>query len=147
MEDMKNRVLSLMELGYKIDGIVRELNIEKDYLADIIIELDDDDLIVLKDKNWELTQKGKDVLKEMKESLKSLKLDYVYGNISKEDFLKKKKEFENIIFKERSTQEDIKEEIKDKNINCKNCGKENKAGSKFCSRCGVSIVENIVESE
>lgn len=132
---MENKILSFLELGYNIDAVIKELNIDKESLADIIIKLDSNGFIDLKDKNWVLTQKGKDTLKEMKELLKSLKLEYVYGNISREEFLEKKKELEDIIVVEKPKKDNIKE----KNIVCSKCGKENKVGSKYCYKCGTPL--------
>lgn len=135
MSDIENKILSFLELGYKVDEILKELNMNKENLADIIIELDSKGLIDLKDKNWILTQKGKDILKEMKELLQCLKLEYVYGNISRDQFLEKRKELEDMIMIEKPKQDNIKKE----NITCPQCGKDNKSGSKYCYKCGTSL--------
>lgn len=133
--EIENKILSFLELGCNIDAILDKLDIDKESLADAIIELDIKGLIYLDNKNWILTQKGKDTLKEMKELLKGLKFEYIYGNISREEFWKKRKELESIIMVENPKQDNIKE----KNMNCPKCEKENKAGSKYCYKCGASL--------
>jgi predicted transcriptional regulator len=135
MSEVKNKILSFLESGYKIDVIIDELGIEKESLADAIIELDTKELISLNDKEWTLTQKGRDVLGEMKEHLKGLKVEYMYGNISKDEFWKKKKELEDIIVVEKPKYDNTKE----KNMICHKCSKENKIGSKYCYKCGMPL--------
>jgi phage I-like protein len=91
LEYIENKILIFLESGYKIDNIFAELNIEEVILADKIIDLDSKGLITLEDKNWVLTQKGKDAaLKGRMELLKKIKIDYLHGTINKEDFLKKR---------------------------------------------------------
>ena len=92
MREIENKILSFLESGYKIDAIIIELNADKESVADVIIELDAKGFIGLNGKEWVLTQKGKDMLQEMKELLKNLKLEYMYGNISRDEFWKKRKE-------------------------------------------------------
>ena len=142
MNEMENRILLFLESGYDIDTILKELNIDKISLADIIIELEGKELITLEGKNWILTQKGKDILKEVKEELhKKLKIEYLYGNISKDEFQRKRKELESVILiDKRDIEEKIEdEEDKEKKIHCPKCGKENKTGSKFCYKCGEPV--------
>ena len=142
MNEMENRILLFLESGYDIDTILKELNIDKISLADIIIELEGKELTTLKGKNWILTQKGKDILKEVREELhKKLKIEYLYGNISKDEFQRKRKELESILLiDKRDIEEKIEdEEDKEKKIHCPKCGKENKTGSKFCYKCGEPV--------
>jgi hypothetical protein len=95
LEYIDNQILTLLDLGYKIDNILNKLNIDEIILADKIIDLDSKEFITLEDKNWVLTQKGKDMVLEIRmELLKKIKIDYLHGNINKEDFLKKIKELE-----------------------------------------------------
>jgi len=145
MTDIENKILLFLESGYKIDDILKELDIDEENLADIVIELDNKELIMLEDNNWILTQKGKDLLKEMKELIKKLKVDYLHGNINKEEFHKRKKELEYILTIEKekprgyeSEGKRFEDKEKDKII-CPKCGKENKVGSKFCYKCGEQI--------
>ena len=135
MSNIENKILSFLESGYKIDTILNDLNMDKESLADAIIELDNKGLINLEGKSWVLTQKGKDTLKEIKESLKGLKFEYIYGNISRDEFWKKRKELEDIIVVEKPKEESSKE----KNMNCSQCGKENIAGSRYCYKCGTQL--------
>ena len=139
-DNAENKILSLLELEHKIDEILKDLGMDEGSLADIIIELEDKELIILKDKNWTLSQKGKDKLKYAKEELlKKLKIDYIRGNISKEEFQLKKRELESIATIETHHIEDKTENKKledEKKINCSKCGKDNKAGSKYCYKCG-----------
>lgn len=149
MNETENKVLFFLESKYKIDMILKELSMDEEGLANIIIELDSKGLITIEDKNWILTQKGKDILKEIREELlKKLKIDYLYGNMSKDEFQKKKKELESIVLIEKPHIEDkiedkklVKEKklIEEKNINCPKCGKENKIESKYCYKCGEPL--------
>lgn len=139
MNEIENRILLLLESGYKIDIISNELNIDKENLADIIIELENEELITLEDKSWTLTQKGKDILIKAKEELlKKLKIEYLYGNINKNEFQKKRSELESIIIIEKPQIEE-KIEDKEKKINCPKCGIDNKIESKYCRKCGESL--------
>lgn len=138
MNDIENKILSLLESGYDIDKILKELNIDEENLADTIIVLETKELIILDNKSWTLTQKGKDILKEMKESLKKIKIEYLYGNIDKDEFQKKRKELESIIIIE-NLPDKTGEKSKEKKIICPKCGKENKIDSKFCYKCGESL--------
>ncbi len=135
MSDIENKILSFLESGYGIDTILDNLGIDKESLADIIIELDIKGLINLEDKNWKLTQKGKDTLKEIKTLLGEIKIDYMYGNLDRDEFLKKKKELEDIIIVEKPKQDSVKE----KNVICPKCRKNNKTGSKYCYKCGAPL--------
>lgn len=143
MDEIENKVLIFLELRYKIDEILKELGTEEESLADMIIELETKELIILENKNWILTQKGKGIVKEIKEeSLKKLKIEYLHGNINKEEFHKKKKELESVVIIARpSTKEKIEDKKLEegKNINCPKCGKENKTGSKYCYKCGEPL--------
>lgn len=141
MGNMENKILSFLGLGYQIDTILKELDMDSEQLADTIIELETKGLINLKDKSWVLTQKGKDILKEIKkELLKELKIEYLYGNITKDIFQKKRKELESIITTEKSIDHKVGEnEDKEKKINCSKCGKDNKIGSRYCYKCGESL--------
>lgn len=140
MDKTEYKILSLLGSGFGIDMILKELNTDEGSLADIIIELDIKDLIVLEDKNWILTEKGKDILKEMKVQLKKLKVDYLYGSITKEEFQKRKIELESIINIEKPIEDKVEEiKIEEKKISCSRCGKENKIGSKFCYKCGEQL--------
>ena len=150
MNEIENKVLFFLESRYKIDTILKELGMDEESLANIIIELETKGLITLEDKNWILTQKGKDILKDIREELlKKLKIDYLYGNMSKDEFQKKKKELESlesIVLIEKPHAEDKIEDkklekklIEDKNINCPKCGKENKIESKYCYKCGEPL--------
>lgn len=142
MNDIENKILSLLEFGYKIDIILNELNIEEEILANIIIGLEDKGLISLQDKIWILTQKGKDTLKEIKEELlKKLKIEYLYGNINKDEFQKKKKELESIAITEKygTDKKTEDKEDKEKKIICPRCKQENKMGSRYCYKCGGSL--------
>lgn len=140
MGDIENKILLFLELGYKIDMILKELDIDEESLSDIIIELEGKELVTLEDKNWILTKKGKDILKNTKkELLKKLKIDYLHGKITRDEFQKKRKELEAITTIERRSIEDKvddKKLVEDKKINCSRCGKDNKAGSKYCYKCG-----------
>lgn len=132
-----NKILSLIDLGYDIDAILKELNIEEESLADMLIELETEEFIILKNKRWILTEKGKNILKEREGLLKKLKIEYIRGNIDKEEFQKRKKELESVSVVEKVEKEkDI--EIEGKLI-CPKCGKENKIGSRFCAKCGVKM--------
>ncbi len=147
MNEIENKILLYLESGYDIDTILKELNIDKEGLADIIIELEIKNLIFLKDKNWKLTKQGKDILKEIRvELLKKLKVDYLYGNINKEEFNKKRNELESIIIIEKPNIEErlferIGVKIEEKNIICSKCEKENKPGSKYCYKCGTPLIK------
>ena len=136
MDEMENKILAFLESGYKIDIILNELNVAEENLADAIIELDKNGLIALDGKNWVLTQKGKNILKEIKELLKGLKLEYMYGNISRDEFWKKRKELESAIVIGKPKEEGDKE----KNMNCSQCGKENRPGSIYCYKCGKPLI-------
>lgn len=139
MNEIENRILLLLESGYKIDIILNELNVDKENLADIIIELENEELITLEDKSWTLTQKGKDILIKAKEELlKKLKIEYLYGNINKNEFQKKRNELESIIVIEKPQIEE-KIEDKEKKINCSKCGIDNKIESRYCRKCGESL--------
>ncbi len=149
MNDTENKILMFLESGYKIDIMLKELNINEEGIADIIIDLDIKELIYLEEKNWKLTQKGKDILKVIiAELLRKLKIDYLYGNINKEEFQKKRKELESVIIIDRpNIEEKVEERIEnkieekiDKNINCPKCGNENKTGSKYCYKCGEPLI-------
>jgi predicted transcriptional regulator len=137
MNDEENKILYLLESGYNIDRIIKELNIEEESLADKIIELEGKELIVLEDKDWTLTQKGKDTLQEMKELLRKIKIEYLYGNINKDEFQKKRKELESFIMIEKPREDE--KIYKEKKIVCPKCGKENKIDSKFCFKCGETL--------
>lgn len=151
MTEIENKILSLLELGYDIDKMLNELNIEnEEYLADMIIALENKELIILDNKSWILTQKGKDILKEMKDLLKRIKIDYLHGNIDKDEFQKKRKELELLDKKiedqkkiiEDQTKKDMKKDIyKEKKIICPKCEKENKIDSKFCNKCGEPLIK------
>lgn len=145
MDETEGKILFYLELGYKMERIIEEFNIDEEMLADIMIELDSKNLAVLRGKEWILTEKGQDILKELKTSLKKLKIDYLHGDISKEEFYQKRKELDYILILEKSTNDgqyekttEYKKNEKEK-INCPKCKKENKAGSKFCSKCGEPI--------
>ena len=51
-DNVENKILSLLELGYNVDKILKDLGMDEGSVADIIIELEDKELIILKDKNW-----------------------------------------------------------------------------------------------
>lgn len=98
MGDVENKVLLFLESGYKIDIILRELDIDEESLSDIIIELECRELVILEDKNWVTTRKGKDILKNAKEELlKKLKICYLHGDITRDEFQKKRKELESTV--------------------------------------------------
>ncbi len=143
MNDMENKILSFLEKGNNIDKILQELTIDEEILADMIINLELKEFIILKDKNWTLTEKGLNILEEQrKELLKKLKIEHMYGNIDLEEFQKKKEELEPVtekIIEEQKKKEELEpvtEKIEENKIICPNCGKENKVGSKYCSKCG-----------
>lgn len=142
MNDIENKILSFLEFGYRVDMVLKELNIEEENLADIIIGLEDKGLVSLQDKNWILTQKGKDILKDIKEELlRKLKIEYLYGNINKDEFQKKKKELESIAVIEKynvDKRTDEKED-KEKKIICPKCKQENKIMSRYCYKCGETL--------
>lgn len=138
--ELENNILFLLESKYNIGIILKELNIDEITLADTIIELESRELMTLEDKNWILTEKGKDILKETKEELlKKLKIDHLYGNISKDEFQKKRNELESVIVIEKHQIEEKIEDDKEKKINCPKCGIDNKTGSKYCRKCGEPL--------
>lgn len=135
MREVENKILSFLESGHKISTIIKELNIDDESLADVIIELDAKGLVSLDNKKWVLTKKGKGVLQEMKELLRDLKLEYMHGNIDRDEFWKKRKELEVAIVTEKPKQDDVKE----KNMRCPKCEKDNNVGSKYCYKCGIPL--------
>ena len=169
-EYIENKILTLLEIGLTIDNILKKLNIEEEDLADRIIDLDTKEFVILEDKNWTLTEKGKDALKLIRKKLKS---DYLRGIINKEEFLKKleylteqtikkddtggiKEEPDEIAEEPAKVQEEIAEEPAkvqeemaeepanagdDKKIICKKCGTKNKKTDIFCTKCGEYIKE------
>lgn len=140
MDEIENKILSFLESGHKIDSILKELNLDEENLADEIIKLEIKGFITLEDKSWILTQKGKDVLKEMKESLKKLKIEYLHGNTTKDEFQRKRKELETIIvIGKHRIENKVEEKERKGTIDCSKCGKENKIGSKYCYKCGESL--------
>lgn len=140
MSELDNSILFLLESGYETRIILKELNIDEITLADIIIDLESKELITLEGKNWTLTEKGRDVLKEIKgELLKKLKIDHLYGNIDKDEFRKKINELESIVtIGKQQTDENMKGE-KEKKISCPKCGIDNKIEGKYCRKCGESL--------
>lgn len=137
MSEIESKILSLLDSGHRIDDIVEELKIDKENLADIIIDLDTNGYVCLKDKSWVLTKEGHNVLNKIKESLRNLKLDYLDGNIGRDEFLEKKKKLEYVVLTERPKQDDGT--TKGINITCSKCGVDNNAGSRYCYRCGLPL--------
>lgn len=137
MSEVENKILLLLDSGFSVNDIVEELKIGKENLADVIIEFDTDGLVCLKNKNWILTQKGHDALDKIKESLKSLKLDYLDGNIGKDEFLEKRKTLEYVFLAEGSRKNDDIVAM-EKGASYSKCGVDNNEGSKYCYKCGVN---------
>lgn len=102
MNDLENKILGLIRQGCTISYIEKNLNIKEEDLADIIIELDEKGFITLQDKNWVLTDQGKEIFVKREEELKRLKIDYLRGDINKEEFEKRKKELLDINIPEKS---------------------------------------------
>lgn len=151
MDDIEGKILLFIEHEYDTDTILRELNIEEENLADTIIELESNGLVTVENKNWVLTQKGKDILKERKELLKKLKIGYLRGNIDKDEFQKKREELESFMEIEKSIADNkidktlVDKEDSDLGIKedrkkvCPKCKKDNKVGSKYCAKCGEPL--------
>lgn len=92
---LEGKILSFILTGNNIDNILHELSIEEESLADIIIDLEFKELIILKDKNWKLTEKGKDIFKKRENIFKKLKIEYLHGDIrSRDEYNARKKELE-----------------------------------------------------
>lgn len=139
--DTEYKILSLLELGYNIDAILKELNIEEENLADLILDLNNREFITLENKNWVLLEKAKGVLKEKREGLfKRLKVEYMYGKIDKQEFRQKRKELE-IILQTPIVSNILEDEAhkKEEKKNCPKCRKENKPDSKYCFKCGEPL--------
>lgn len=99
MNALENNILELLRQGCIISDIEKNLNIKEEDLADIIIGLDEKGLIILQDKNWILTDKGKEIFVKREEELKKLKIDYLRGEINKDEFDRRKRELSDIIEK------------------------------------------------
>ncbi len=138
MDEVEGKILSLLDSGRRIDDIIEELKIDKESMADIIIGLDTNGLVCLKNKNWVLTRKGHDMLNEIKESLRNLKFDYLDGNISRDEFLEKRKKLEYVVLTEKPKQGGYVI-TKGKDVICSKCGTNNNVESRYCYKCGSLI--------
>lgn len=96
MGELEIKVLELLNREYDITYIIRELNIKDEHLADIIIGLDDDKLIMLKDKKWKITEKGRDIFEKRDQLFKKLKIEYLYGEIGREEYNRRMQELGDI---------------------------------------------------
>lgn len=115
MGELESKVLELLNREYAINYIIREFNIKDEYLADIIISLEDRGLITLRDKKWKITEKGKDIFEKRDRLFKKLKIEYLYGEIdSRDEYDRRRKELEDISQIISSTEEieDITEDEK-----------------------------------
>ncbi len=95
---LEGKILSFIETGNNnIDKILHELSIDEESLADMIIDLEFKELIILKDKNWILTKKGKDIFEKRENVFKKLKIEYLHGEInSRDEYNTRKKELEDM---------------------------------------------------
>ena len=160
MEKLEYKVLDLLNQECAISDIERDLDIEDDDLADIIICLDNKELIVLKDKKWIIAEKGKDIFDKRDRLLKKLRIDYMYGEIySRDEYIRRKNGLEDlsqvISVKDDSATDDdiIKKEVEEKQvqqigeinseivIEKKDDNKDEDLSKvdtkKICSKCGV----------
>lgn len=111
MGELESKVLELLNREYAISYITRELNIKDEYLADIIISLEDKGLVTLKDKKWKISEKGKDIFEKRCQLLKKLKMEYLYGDIgNRDEYDRKRKELEDMSQIISSTDEMIEDE-------------------------------------
>ncbi len=108
MNALENKILELIHKGCVISYIEKNLNITEEDLADIIIELDEKGFIKLQDKNWVLTDQGKEIFVKREEELKKLKIDYLRGDINREEFDNRKKELSDINVPEKSDSDNRK---------------------------------------
>lgn len=144
MEELKSIVLEMLNKGQQIDQIEEILKIEEEALADIIIDLDTGGFVILQDKQWIITKKGIDIFKEREEKLKKLKIEYLHGDINREEYDIRKRELDDLLRISYFTNETIKtdmiipkiiEQYTEKII-CPNCEIENKPGANYCRKCG-----------
>ena len=97
MEKLEYKVLDFLNQEYAISRIVRDLDIKDEDLADIIVSLDDKELIVIKDKKWVISEKGKELFQKRDMFLRKLKIDYLYGEIgSRDEYNRRKKGWEDL---------------------------------------------------
>lgn len=102
MNALENKILELIRQGCTISYIEKNLDIKEEDLADIIIELDEKGFIKLQDKNWVLTDQGKEIFMKREEDFKKLKIDYLRGEINRDEFDKRKKELSDTNILEKS---------------------------------------------
>lgn len=170
MGELEIRVLELLNQEYAINYITRELNIKEEYLADIIISLEDKGLAALVDKKWKITEKGKDIFEKKDKLLKKLKVRYIHGEIdSRDEYDRRRKELEDIsqiisstdeiievvqpkittssemqVVEQKSKDEHLNDDtIIDKNDLSKEEPIKKEPIKKICSKCGI---ENKPES-
>ncbi len=93
MNELENIVLDLLIQGYSTYNLEKKLDLKDEDLAEIIINLEEKGLVILKDKKWRITEKGKgESEKRRAEKLKKIKIDFFHGEIDKDEYHKKKKE-------------------------------------------------------
>src|SRR3972149_4466239 len=116
MNELETIVLDLLSQGYLTYNIEKKLDLKDEDLADIIINLEEKGLVILKDKKWRITEKGKgESEKRRAEKLKKIKIDFFHGEIDKDEYHKKKKE---LIYTETTLKKDETLEKFDNTISC-----------------------------
>lgn len=147
MDELKRKVLVLLNRGLTVDELMKELSISEEALADAIINLEEKGFVRFEEKNWILTEKGEGIFKEKEEELKRLNIEYMHGRIGKEEYNKRKEEIERMpsqvvpeaeMFAPAETSPE-KEAVGI--IICPNCKAENKAGYNYCRGCGAKLKE------
>jgi len=141
MDELEIKVLTSLSQGLTIDEIEKKLAITKETLADAVINLEEQGFVIIKDKRWTLTEKGKEIYRGGEEELKRLKMEYLHGRVNKEEYNKRKKELEEtslfvvpeVEMPAPAGTSPEKEAVE--KIYCPKCGAENKIGYNYCRRC------------
>ncbi len=138
MDELETRVLKLLSQGLTVNDIGKKIAADEETLADVIINLEMEGYVALNEKNWILTEKGKEIFNGGKEEFKLLKIEYLHGRINTEEYNKRKKELEErllFIVPEAAS----KNEEMVRNIFCTKCGTENKIEYNFCRKCSFKL--------
>src|SRR3989304_1597130 len=129
----------LLSQGLTVNEVGKKIATDEETLADVIINLEMEGYVALNEKNWILTEKGKEIFNGGKEEFKLLKIEYLHGRINKEEYNKRKKELdEKLIFIIPEVGTSQKGEIV-RNIFCTKCGTENKIEYNYCRKCSAKL--------
>ncbi len=132
MDKFENKLLMSLDQGLTTDEIEKKFGIGENVLADTVIRLEDEGHIILKEKNWILTDKGKESLSKSREDeLNKLNMRYVRGMVDKEEYAKMKAEL--------SSPLSVDDEKNIENIYCPKCGTKNIMVHSYCRMCGTKL--------